>query len=475
MMQKPSRHFQRPAPPRVRSLAGQTWKRDTRGAFLLSAMVWLMLAYLLIPPSYYSGHKMVLADMTSPSPIARTIKLALLAISVIIILWRAPLAWLLVRRLNVLFIVFLGFAPLSALWSIDPSATVARCVSIASIVAVCFAFTLVSWHPHRFQNVVRALLSVLVVGSILFTAAFPDLAIEVGEGTLKNAWRGLTSQKNEFGSLSSFAFVFWLHALLAKEAKSSVAGVFTGVSFVCVLLSRSSTSLLATVMSAVFMLMLMRSPSNLRRYMPYIVGTFTTIVVIYAVAVLKVVPGLDILLTPITSFTGKDLTFSNRSEIWIIIKEHIALRPYLGSGYGAYWVGPVPTSPSYVFFARMYFYPGESHNGYLEVVNDLGIVGLCVLLGYLGLFVRESLQVMHVDRNQGALYLSIFFQQGILNLSGSAWLQINAAFVFALVTLATFSIARSRLDFRLHEVFGSPGRAARPDSFDKRGKQLYVS
>jgi O-antigen ligase len=237
----------------------------------------------------------------------------------------------------------------------------------------------------------------------------------------------------------------------------------TGISFVCVLLSRSSSSLLATMMAIMFMLMLMRSPQNLRRYMPFIVGLFTTFVIIYAVAVLKLVPGLDIILSPITAFTGKDLTFSNRSEIWVIIKEHIQQRPWFGSGYGAYWVGPVPTSPSFEFKARMYFYPGESHNGYIEIANDLGFVGLLVLLGYLAVFVRQSLQLMRVDRTQAFLYLGIFFQQLILNLSGSAWLYVNAAAKFSIVTLAVMCLSRGLLDRDLKAYFGSRTPAPPPE------------
>ena len=455
----PPRIAARRAPPEHGNRASR-WVRDTRGSIPLAIMLGIMIAYLLIPPSYYSGQKMDLTTMLAPSPVARTIKLALLSISVLLILWRAPLAWVMLRRVNVFFFMFLALVPASAIWSIDPSATINRYVSILSIVSVCFAFTLVSWQTNRYQSVVRTVLTLLVLGSLLFTAAFPELAIEAGEGTLKNAWRGLTSQKNQFGTLTSFAFVFWLHAILSKEVRFWIAAPFAAISLVCVLLSRSSTSLLASLMSAVFMLMLLRAPNTMRRYMPYLVGTFATIVVIYAVAVLKVVPGLDVLLTPITSITGKDLTFSNRSEIWIIIKEHIALRPYLGSGYGAYWVGPVPTSPSYVFFARMYFYPTESHNGYIEVVNDLGAAGLLVLLGYLIIFVRQSLQLLRINRTQGALFLSLFFQQAILNLSESMWLQINAAFAFSLLTLATFCMARSLVESRLEEVFGSRLAAA---------------
>jgi O-antigen ligase len=171
------------------------------------------------------------------------------------------------------------------------------------------------------------------------------------------------------------------------------------------------------------------------------------------------VPGLSLLLEPIAAITGKDTTFSNRSTIWEIIKEHIQLHPFLGTGYGAYWVGPVPSSPSYTFLGRMFFYPSESHNGYLEIVNDLGFVGMIVLFGYLIVYVRQSLQLMRFDRAQGALFLSLFFEQAIMNLSESTWLVVNSAFLFTIMTLATFALARSLLQLKV-EVPGPPRVAA---------------
>jgi O-antigen ligase len=298
----------------------------------------------------------------------------------------------------------------------------------------------------------------LLIGSVIFGILYPQYAIEVGEGTLKNSWRGLMAQKNQFGMLSSFGVVFWLHAWFNNEKKWWVAFPFIGLCFTCVLLSRSSTSLMATALSTIFMVLVMIAPSNLRRFMPYIVSTFAILVVVYALAVLNIIPGSHLLLDPIAELTGKDMTFSNRAVIWDIIKEHVQLAPVLGSGYGAYWTGPLPSSPSYVFLTRMgNFYPTQSHNGYLEIVNDLGFVGLICLLGYLVFWVYQSLQLMKFDRGQAMLFLALFFQQAITNLSESTWLAINSAFAIAVATLATFALSRALLEQRLREYFGPPG------------------
>jgi exopolysaccharide production protein ExoQ len=433
---------------------------DSGGSIFATLMVWVLIVYLVVPIGYFSGDMSGGNDtgMAGPNALLRTFKLGLLASSTVVLLWRSGFAWLEMKSLNPFFSLFLVLVPLSVLWSADPSATLNRYVSLISIVTVCLAFTLMGWNRTRFQDVVRPVLTTLLIASIIFGILYPQYAIEVGEGTLKNSWRGLTAQKNQLGMLSSFGVVFWLHAWFYDGRKWWIAFPCIALSIECVLLSRSSTALLSTTLSTLFMLLVMVAPLALRRYMPYIVSTFAVLVVVYALAVLNLIPGTSMLLDPIAELSGKDMTFSNRAVIWDIIKEHIQLAPMLGSGYGAYWTGPVPSSPSYTFLGRMYFYPSQSHNGYLEVVNDLGFVGLICLLGYLVSWVRQSLQLMKFDRGQGVLFLALFFQQAITNLSESTWFAINSAFAIAVATLATFSLSRALLDQRLKQHFRPSGR-----------------
>jgi len=429
-----------------------------------AALVWLLIVFLVIPNSYWTGDVPSVGStvMAQGNVAARAIKIGLITLGSLVVLWRAALGILLVRTLNPFFLVFLCLVPLSILWSIDRTATSARYVSLLSIALTCFAFVLVGWHQRRFQSVVRPVVALLLAASLVFGIMHPELAIEVGEqGSLKNSWHGLASQKNQFGELASFGVLFWLHASLFKEARWQIALPCLGVAWTCVLLSRSSTSLLASVLSTVFMLLMVSVPMNLRRYMPYVVGGFAMIVTLYALAVLNLIPGTGVLLEPIAQLTGKDLTFSGRGAIWDIIKEHIQSAPWFGSGYGAYWTGASFDSPSYVvFMTRMYFYPSEAHNGYLEIVNDLGFAGLACLLGYLIVWVRQSLRLMKFDRAQAVLFLAIFFQQAITNLSESTWFAINSAFAIAVVTLATFALARALLEQRLTLRFGNRSAGA---------------
>jgi O-antigen ligase len=431
--------------------------RDRGLSILFALLAVVMLICLTVPEDILAplDQKDPAAAMAQPKPVMRMIKLVLLFSGAAIMLARNRQTARLLKHTNRFFIAFLILVPLSYVWSISRPATLARFISIASIVSIATGFCLVGWHPRRFQNVVRTAVTLLLAGSIALYLYNPELAIEQGEGTLKNAWHGIAAQKNVFGMVSSMGVIFWVHATLSREVGILRGLAGTALAFTCVVFSHSSTSILATLLCCFFLLLCVSSPRPLRRFMPYLIGSFVVLVLLYALIILHLVPGLDVLLIPITHLTGKDTTFSNRTAIWQIIQDHISLSPILGSGYGAYWIGPLPTSPSYIFLSQLWFYPTESHNGYLEITNDLGFVGLTILFGYLIQFTRGSLEVLRVNRTQGALYLALFGQQAIMNLSESCWLEINSGPILPIMIMSTMALARTLQEQR------SAARAAR--------------
>ncbi len=427
-------------------------RRDRRYGLLLTGMLWFQIVYMVLKIQDPAAAAAAAASGVNPmaaNPLSRMYKLILLALAVLIIGSRMQLTREVLRKLNRAFLVFVPVALLSVVWSIDPSVTAARLVALASMVSVCVAFGVGAWYPKRLQDVIRSPITLVLIASLVVGMFDPTLVKETGDTlSLKNAWHGLTSQKNEFGELSSFGIILWVHAWLARDVRWYQALAGTALGGVCLILSRSSTSLLCTVLAVTLMLILMRSGPATRRYMPYIVGSFAALCVLYGLSVMKVVPGIEkILLDPVMKLTGKSLDFSGRTDIWQIVGENIARHPYLGSGYAAYWgAGPIPSSPSYEFIGRMYgFWPTESHNGYYEIRNDLGIVGLLCLLSYIFLYLRQAVSLFKVDRVQSTLFLALLFQQTLLNLSESTWLDIDN-FCFTIMTAATVVIARSLVE-----------------------------
>lgn len=370
--------------------------------------------------------------------------------------------WRQVRELlavvNRPFFYFLVFASLSLLWSIEPAITLRRILRLYIIVMVSVAFASSGWQPRRFENTLRWLLFLLLAASAIFCYWNPELAIHHEQmRELLNAWHGITTGKNVLGSLASCAFIVWLHGLLTGESGRVAALANMALAGLCLVMCRSSTSLMATAFAAFFVILLLRPPGSMRRMMPYIVGLFAAAVLLYALAVLNIVPGMSVILTPISMITGKDLTFSGRTNIWYLLRLHIRQHPLFGTGYGAYWIGPVPSSPSYDMINQLFFYPTEGHNGYLDVINDLGYVGFACLLAYFFVYLRQGLNLMRLEKARGALYLALIFRAFLADMSESHWFSVTSI-DFVIFTLATFSLARELLFHRQN----SPGTISSP-------------
>jgi O-antigen ligase len=428
-------------------------------------MVWVLVVLMIVPEGF---DYQLLVDVQAPvsgSPLSRALWLGLLALATAVILWRAALVWLLLRSVNLFLLLFVALAIASIVWSIDPMVTARRDIRLITMVAVCIAFCLAGWHARRLQNVVRPLLTVVLVGSVAFGLAVPSLAIHQElSPELVGAWRGLANHKNTFGALACTALIFGWHGWLAREVRWPSALLGGALAATCLWLSRSSTSAISAAVAILLLLVLMRSPRSMQPYLKYLVAGVTAVLVIYALAILRLVPGLDLLFAPIAQVTGLDMTFTGRSEIWAIIVERIHQDPLLGVGYGAYWTGPVPQSPSYEFIWRMgSFYPGSAHNGYLEVANDLGAAGLAVLLGYIVTHLRQAVRVLAANRAQGALFVVLFIQQAVVNLAESHWLNVLSV-QFVITTLVTAALARMLLEQRLRAQFGVPHWQTAPNT-----------
>jgi O-antigen ligase len=445
---------QRPVPAGTAPAAAPRRRARPKRSAMLVIFMWILVVFTIVPEGFNYPRSVPVtpgsqlmnvpveaAMPTEGSPLSRAVWLALLAFGVVTVASRSGAALKLAKEVNPYLLLFMGLVILSVGWSIEPFITFRRFIRAGTVVIDSFAFALLAKNdPGNIQRTLRPIFLVVLIGSIIFALVNPELAIEQSTATeLAGAWHGLSLQKNGLGSLAAIGLILWLHAWLTRESNRLLAVVGMTAAVICVLESRSSTSIMAAAFASVLLVMLLRSPPGLRRYLPYLVGVFVILLLTYSLAVLNLLPGSGTLLSPIAAITGKDLTFSGRTGIWEIINRHIALRPILGSGYGAYWV-QIPESPSMEMLARLYFYPTDSHNGYLDVINDLGYVGGVLLVGYLITYVRQGLRIFKLYRAQGALFLALIFEQFIANLSEARWLN-SLCNEFVIVTIATVAMA----------------------------------
>lgn len=438
--------------------AAAAWRRDDRWGALLAVMMAALIVLMIVPEGLDYESLVHAAAPDAAGWASRGLWLASLGTGLLVLAWRTRLAWLLLRSANAWLFLFVALALASLAWSIDPALSARRLLRLVTIVVACTGFVLMAWHARRFQNVVRPVLTGVLLGSLLFGLAWPALAIhQQASAELAGAWRGLANHKNSLGALASLGLIFWCHAALAREVplRSALAG--GAVAAACLLLSRSSTSLAATGIVLVFLAVAMRAPRGLRPFVPHLVVAMAALLLLDALATLGLLPGLAAFTETVSSITGKDATLTGRTAIWSILGDHMRLHPFLGTGYAAYWTAvPTAGTDAYEFVRRLgSFFPGSAHNGYFDVANDLGWAGLACLFAYAIRQVRQSLQLLACERPQGLLYLAVFFQQAITNLSETHWFSVQSV-DFVVMTLTTTALARSLLEQRLRAAFGEP-------------------
>jgi O-antigen ligase len=73
---------------------------------------------------------------------------------------------------------------------------------------------------------------------------------------------------------------------------------------------------------------------------------------------------------------GKDPTLTGRTEIWGYVMNDISLKPLLGWGYFAFWIASNPAAVE--IGNAVHWVVPEAHNGLLEMLLNVGMVGTAI-------------------------------------------------------------------------------------------------
>jgi O-antigen ligase len=324
-------------------------------------------------------------DRTGGSALFQLVSGSLYLASMIIVVARGfpPWGFTILQRAWPLALLTL-LTLVSTLWSQDPGSTLRR--AIALILSTWFAFYIVlRFNPRTFVNLLVIAFGVLLVVSIL-AAAVPGQGI-TPSGTYAGAWRGLTGNKNELGRVVALAVALLpAAALLGMTDRPRRAFIVGAAALPVLLLSHSATSLMAAVLGIVlggvgYVLCGGRiGRVRLRAELRAILG------------VIAVVGGLALFTvawTPLLTALGRDPTLTGRTKLWDWALTVNQDRHLLGSGYRSFWIDE---NTRYFFLAFAWNKNGEgersdsfsgpthAHSGYVDLILELGIVGLSIFI-----------------------------------------------------------------------------------------------
>jgi O-antigen ligase len=224
----------------------------------------------------------------------------------------------------------------------------------------------------------------------IFITIFSCLLIPAAIDPEFGTWRGIEIHKNLLGHTS--LMIFTLSLFFFSESNSKISKYFSitllFLSIAIIILSGSSTNAIAfLVVSMIWFIkkidkyfFLLGSSNLFSGIISFTVISAIIILLIYSNELLSLVPGLF----------GKDLTFTGRDVIWAFIWNEIQHKFWLGYGYGSYWI--MGTSVIDLFQAYVGWLVNEAHNGFLEIMLQLGITGLSFFFFILLSFIHKIIK-----------------------------------------------------------------------------------
>lgn len=290
------------------------------------------------------------------------------AIGVIVL---APKALVLRSKLNIPVLLVASWFVLSVAWTRNPPEWRHAVLRIAVLPVV--ALIVMRFLPmDRLINLIKRLTLIVIVMVFVGTAISPQtmsyhLDDETGQRSIPG-WHGTFDHKN---GMMGFLMVGLITFMVFEQNKlhRRVVGLLV-ISLAILGQSGTGSATLVVVGLAALSLRLRQEASNEKAGLFLIVSTITWIL-------LALVVGLAG--PAVVNFFGKDLTFTGRTQIWSASWRAIGQEPWLGYGLGGVWVnqGLQPTAD----LTRLIgFRVGHAHNGILELLMQVGAIGLALYL-----------------------------------------------------------------------------------------------
>jgi exopolysaccharide production protein ExoQ len=290
------------------------------------------------------------------------------------ILLNALILLLLLRRPRLVLrqipaVPWLALLPLIALastaWSLDPMLTLRR--SLPFLVAGLFGLYFAArFSPAHQLRILRLTVLIAAAATLFLVWLVPSLGLDHTAGQT-TAWQGIFTQKNACGRI----MVLGSAVLLFGERLTPFRIVCLALFLFILVRSGSRGAWIveaAVLLLWIFLAVGRRAGPRLRLVLAFI-GPLCALTL--AATGVFLYPRLAPLL-------GRDATLTGRTAIWHQVLHSIALHPWLGYGYDAFWRGM--QGPSLQISASVHFVVVHAHNGFLEILLELGIAGFALLL-----------------------------------------------------------------------------------------------
>jgi len=274
---------------------------------------------------------------------------------------------------------FIAYCFISVLWSDYPLISFRR---VTKIFGHPIMALIVLTEPDFEEALIRLMKRcayVVVPVSILFIKYYPRLGMSYDEWSGATLIQGISVGKNGLGTdcLILGFFFFWYLLQTWRTERSTqrrnelllIAGFLIGILYV-LRLSHSATSAICLFLAILIVVFV-----GIRPTIKNFIGTYTLAALALIVAA-ELAFGIS---GRLSEGLGRGSTLTGRTDLWAHCLE-VQSSPILGEGFESFWF-PERREKIAAFYKT--FRPGGSHNSYLDIYLDLGLIGLSLLIALL--------------------------------------------------------------------------------------------
>lgn len=345
-------------------------------------------------------------------------------------------------------LILLAWCAVTLLWSIYPFVGFKRIILLLSAVASSLAILL---HARGAPYILTRIK--YVVGAYLLATLVAVVAVPAALDPKFGTWRGLEPTKNNLGQVMLVCLLL-LGIIRQSErgATRQVTLVFAILAGIILVGSWSMTSL--GVLVGLLGIALLVWGVDRAFYSEPIARILSTIILGGLAALLlgAIIWAPDLLMA-LPRAIGKDITFSGRTLLWESMWVEIERHWLLGTGYAGFW-NPESIGME-ILHEEFVWLPNQAHNGYLDVLNELGLVGL-LLLG--AMIIHYLIRASRLG--EGFYWTWFIAAMLIMNLQESTFLRphnaFNGVFIFAYLMLFVEEHQRDLRRFGADEQITTP-------------------
>lgn len=342
-------------------------------------------------------------------------------------------------RKEKLFFIFVLWCSLTMAWSQFPFITFKRLFQYFTSYFVFLSILSHIGSPNQTFKYFKVLLSFYVVVSLASIFTVPAAIDDYG------SWRGLASSKNHLGQMSLISILFFSHFVGNSTLKLKI---FYGILLVMALILFIGSSSFTSLLTLLLIIGLVAGQyfdklfENAR--IGRTVSTITSLFIVSMIAlILFLAPGL---MAGVVGGAGKDLTLTGRTELWHDVFQYAKRHLILGCGFQGFWV--LDSMQIQNLYQTYIWLPIQAHNGYLDIINETGLIGLFLFL-MTAIKYFMGLRKMH----QGYFWKWLVVAALVVNLTESTLIRPNipsgALYMFSYLILFA-SIYKNEH----HEIYG---------------------